>query len=332
MTDTALFSNISFMKKLIAAAIIAITIISGSVTANANQLKSTTVAPTLAILDNALDTSIPFIKSQVVAEVCILDWLSCPNGKSFMEGTGSSVLPAKMMSSSFSHGTQMASAALLANPNLNIVFIRIVGNTKKGNPQTYGINTLVNALNWVSDNQIKYNIVAVASSNATNAPVINKSSKSAYCTPTVLDPVISKLNNSGVPVFFPSGNSGMVSAMKDKIEWPACINQSIAVGGVETLNLNKPKISLISNYDKNLIDLWGEVRQPTVYPGNVLGYSYGTSVSVQVIAAKYVYLKDLNPDLTSAEIISLMKTSSLPVENFSGQNVKLFSLNGVYNG
>lgn len=317
----------------IIASTIAITTMPAQAALKANTLKSTTSEPTLAILDTALDTSIQSIGSRVVAEVCILDWPSCPNGKFFMEGPGSSVLPMKFLSTnSFNHGTQMASAAIAANPNINIVFIRIVGNTTKGAQQTYGLNTLVNALTWVNNNKAKYNIVAVASSHATNAPVIKKLSGTNYCDVTSVDQVISSLNNSGVPVFFPSGNSAGDPKMKGKIEWPACISQSIAVGGVETLNLDKPQISLVSNYDKNLIDLWGEVQQPTIYPGNVSGYSYGTSVSVQVIAAKYVQLKSLKPTLTATQLISLMKSASVPVENSAGQFVNLFSLSKAING
>ena len=313
-------------------AIIASTLAITTMPAQAN-LKPKTVVPTLAILDTALDTSIPSIKSRLVAEVCILDWPSCPNKTKFMEGAGASVLPISMLSTNnFNHGTQMASAAIASNPNINIVFIRIVGNTTKGGQQTYGLNTLVNALTWVNNNKAKYNIVAVASAHATNAPVIKRSASSAYCLPTAVDTVISSLNNSGVPVFFPSGNSAGNPSMKGKIEWPACISQSIAVGGVETLNLDKPQVSLTSNYDVKLVDLWGEIQQPTIYPGNVSGYSYGTSVSVQVIAAKYVHLKVAKPTLTSTELISLMKTASDPVENSYGQNVYLFKLSKIING
>jgi len=319
------------MKKLITMALAATLIAMTSMPAEAN-LKPKTVTPTLAILDTALDTSIPSIKSRIVAEVCILDWPSCPNGKTFMEGPGSSVLPLNILStSSFNHGTQMVSAALNANPNLNIVFVRIVGNTRAGAQQTYGINTLVNALTWVNNNKSKYNIVAVASSNATNAPVI-KMKTADYCSPTKLDPVISTLNNSGIPVFFPSGNSGTNASMKDKIEWPACIKQSIAVGGVETLNLDQPQISLISNYDKNLVDLWGEVQLATIYPGNKPGFSYGTSVSVQAIAARYVQLKTVFPAYTSDQLITLMKSSSVQVPSINGQNVYLFNLLKAING
>ena len=319
------------MKKLITMALAATLIAMTSMPAEAN-LKPKTVTPTLAILDTALDTSIPAIKSRIVAEVCILDWPSCPNGTRYMEGPGSSVLPINMLStSSFNHGTQMVSAALNANPNLNIVFVRIVGNTRAGAQQTYGINTLANALSWVDSNRLKYNIVAVASSHATNAPVIRMKTAD-YCSPTKIDSIVSTLNNSGIPVFFPSGNSGTNPAMKGKIEWPACIKQSVAVGGIETLNLDRPQVSLISNYDKNLVDLWGEVQLPTIYPGNKPGFSYGTSVSVQVIAAKYVQLKTIFPAYTNDQLITLMKSSSVEISSPNGQSVYLFNLLKAING
>lgn len=317
----------------LAATLIAITAAPAQAAQKQNTLKSTTLTPTLAILDTALDTSIPSIKARLVGEICILDWPSCPNGKTFMEGPGSSTLPINILStSSFNHGTQMVSAALASNPNLNIVFVRIVGNTRSGAQQTYGLNTLVNALTWVNNNKSKYNIVAVASSHATNAPVVRMNAQSNYCLPTKVDSVISTLNSSGIPVFFPAGNSGMNPAMKDKIEWPACISQSIAVGGVETLNLDQPQISLTSNYDKKLIDLWGEVQLPTIYPGNVPGHSYGTSVAVQAIAAKYVQLKQIKPTNTIDQLISLMKSSSVPVQSINNQNVQLFSILKAING
>ena len=126
---------------------IAITSMPAQAALKTNTLKSTTSVPTLAILDTALDTSIESIKPRIVAEVCILDWASCPNGQKFMEGPGSAVLPMKFLATNnFNHGTQMVSAAIAANPNVNIVFIRIVGNTSKGGVQTYGLNTLVNII------------------------------------------------------------------------------------------------------------------------------------------------------------------------------------------
>lgn len=324
------------MKKLITIALVATSIVITTMPAQA-LLKPRTVAPAIAILDTALDTSIPSISSRLVGEVCILDWSSCPNGKSFMEGPGSTVLPMKILSSTnFNHGTQMASIALANNPDLNIVFVRIFGNTARGDKQTTGINTLVNALNWVKQNSVKYNIVAVSSSSGSTGPVINMNANSNYCAPTALDAVVSNLNNVGIPVFFPSGNSGLNAKMKNKIEWPACIAQSIAVGGVsvssEIVMLDEPTVNLQSNYDKKLVDLWGDWHSTSIYPGNIIKTSAGTSVATQIIAAKYIALKTAKPTLSVTQLIELMKLSSSPVLNSANQNVYLFSLSKAING
>lgn len=324
------------MKK-IAIALLSGILISFVVSPAQANLKTRTSVPTLAILDTALDTSIPAIKSRLAGEVCILDWPLCPNGKSFMEGPESTALPMDILSNvNFSHGTQMASVALQNNLDLNIVFIRIFGHTKNGERERTGINTLVNALTWVQQNKDKYNIVAVSASQGAMGPVVNKSANSNYCLPTKLDSVIVDLNNVGVPVFFPSGNSGLDIRMKNKIEWPACISQSVAVGGVSIINStsksNKPSLNLQSNYDRNLVDLWGEWSSQSISPGNLNGTSFGTSVSTQVIAAKYVALKAAKPDLSLAQIIAMMKSSSVPVKGLSSQKVYLFDLRKAING
>ena len=324
------------MKKIITILFASILLSITAIPAQAN-LKTKTSVPTLAILDTALDTSIPLIKSRLVGEVCILDWPSCPNGNSFMEGEGSTILPMSILSNiNFSHGTQMASVALQSNSNLNIVFVRIFGNTPAGERERTGISTLVNALNWVAINKDKYNIVAVSASQGASGPVINRPSNSSYCVVTPLDKVVTDLSNSGVPVFFPSGNSGADPRMKNKIEWPACISQSIAVGGVsvssESIKINKPRVNTQSNYDKNLVDIWGEWSSNSIFPGNISGTSYGTSVSNQIIAAKYVALKTAKPDLSLTQLITLMKSSYVPVSNSVSQKVYLFDLRKAING
>lgn len=46
-------------------------------------------APVLAILDTAIDTSLPNLQGKIVGEVCILEYALCPNGTNFQEGKGS---------------------------------------------------------------------------------------------------------------------------------------------------------------------------------------------------------------------------------------------------
>ena len=309
------------MKKLITA-LVAITLITISLPAQAN-LKNRTSVPTLAIVDTALDTSIPQIKSRLVGEVCILDWASCPNGKTFMEGEGASTLPSNIISNSnFNHGTQMASIALQNNPNMNILFVRIIGHTSRGMRQTTSVSTLPNALSWINNNISKYNISAVAISQG-NHSVIKKTNV-GYCPITATDIAIDRLYSVGVPVFFPAGND----RDRSRIDWPACIPNAVAVGGAESYG----DVSIFSNYDKALIDIWDLSTSSSIYPGNKNGNSFGTSVANQVAAAKFVALKSSKPTMSLTDLINLIKSKANPITNSLKQEGLLFNLEAALNG
>jgi hypothetical protein len=309
------------MKKLITA-LVAITLITTSMPAQAN-LKNRTSVPTLAILDSALDASVPSIKSKLVQEVCILDWPSCPNGTKFMEGSASSYLPSSILSTrDFNHGTQMASIAIAANPNMNIVFVRIIGNTTRGARQTTGANTLPNALSWVLANKDKYNIVAVSVSQGSQSAL--KRNTAQYCPVSNTDTAVDRLYNAGIPVFFPAGND----RDRARINWPACIPNSVAVGGVESYG----DISIFSNYDKNLIDIWTPISSTSIYPGNLSGNSFGTSVSTQIAAAQYVALKTAKPSLTLDQLLGLIKSTAKPISNSIKETGLMFNLGAALNG
>jgi hypothetical protein len=313
------------MKKLITA-LVAITLITTSMPAQA-KLKNTTSVPTLAVIDTALDTSIPAIKSRLIYEVCILDWPSCPNGTKFMEGSGASVLPQNIVSNSnFNHGTQMVSAAIANNPNMNILFVRIVGHTSRGMRQTTGVLTVTNALEWIFKNKDKYNIAAVSVSQG-NHSVLRKNTAN-YCPVTATDMMVDMLYSVNVPVFFPSGND----RDKSRINWPACIPNAVAVGGVEVAGLDKPQPSLVSNYDGNLVDIWAEITSPVLFPGGSNGNAYGTSVANQIAAARYISVKTAKPTLTTPQLLSLIKSKSTPVPNALNQNIFMFNLGAALNG
>ena len=309
------------MKKLITA-LVAITLITTSMPAQAN-LKNKTSVPTLAILDSALDSEIPAIKSKLIYEVCILDWPSCPNGKNFMEGVKSSYLSSLIISNrDFNHGTQMASIAIANNPNMNILFVRIIGNTMRGTRQTTGPNTLPNALGWVLANKDKYNIVAVSVSQGSQSAL--RKNVPNYCPVSSTDTAVNNLYSAGIPVFFPTGNEGD----RSRINWPACIPNSVAVGGSESYG----DVSILSNYDKSLTDIWAPAGSPSIYPGNKAGNSFGTSVSTQIAAARYVALKTAKPSLSLDQLLNLIKSTAKPISNSLKQEGRLFDLGAALNG
>lgn len=307
------------MNKKIIRALVA-TVISISATIQVAPMAQANSVPAIAILDTALDTSLPIFKDRIVYEVCILEWNSCPNGKSFMEGPGSSVLPANIISlNGFDHGTQMASVVAGLNPNVKIVFVRIIGNTPSGDRQTANEATVTNALNWVLQNKDKYNIKSVAMSQGHHnlGPVGTE-----YCpsTPNTKNLLVS-LAGSGVATFFPAGNSRDYA----RLDWPACITESISVGWSDQYD----GISLNGNFDKDRLDFYALGNVRVTMPGGTVRNGAGSSISVQVAATTWALLKSKYPTYTQDQIINLLSQTSTQIRGSRGQFGKLINMNAA---
>lgn len=308
-------------KKLIIALTSLILIIP---TASHAALKSSTIAiPTLAILDTALDSTIPQFQGKIAYEVCIIKWKSCPNGKEFMEGPGSASLPMNLLSSrNFNHGTQMVSAALEANPNMQIVFVRIIGNSIMGDRQTTGPSEVSKALEWVVENKTRFNIQAVAMSQGHH----NLLSKSVdYCPNNIeVTKSIEKLALSGVAPFFASGNNGD----KNRLDWPSCVANAISVGAVNT----QGEVEFYSNNDNNRLTFLAPGTSKIIYPGGSSGYGIGTSVSTQIAAAQFVALTQAKPNLTYSQYLSILISTSSPAKSNGVLLNKIVNLKAAIGG
>ena len=288
-------------KKLITAFMAAILSITTINMAQANEPKPATVA----ILDTALNANLSVFKDKIVHEVCILEWNSCANGSNFMEGPGAASMPAQFMSrNGFDHGTKMAHASVLTNPNIKIVFVRIIGATPTGVRQIANEDTFVKALNWVFANKDKFNIKAVALSQSHH----NLSPMANYCPSTPnTEKMISALDASDVPVFIAAGN------MRDakRISWPSCIPQSVAVSAISVTD----GPAVYTNYDSKLTDMFALGRLRLINPDGYLFNEDGTSVSAQIAASIYVGLKNKYPTYTKQQVFDLMKSKSYPVKS-----------------
>jgi len=290
------------MNKKILLGLIALTLAIPS-TSHANVKNRTVSVPTLAILDTGLDTSVPSIKDKLIYEVCILEWTTCPNGQSFMEGPGSSAIPLQSITKNgFSHGTQMASAAVSTNPNMNIVFVRIIGQNINGDRQIASEKTVYNALNWVYSNKDKFNIKAVSLSQGTH----ELGTSANYCPSTpITQKSITDLISAGIPTFTAVGNNSDYK----RIDWPSCIPEAIAVGagsknGIETYN----------NYDPSLVDMYSIGQMRVSFPGNVSGFVAGSSVAAQTAAANWIALKQAKSQFTISQLNDLISAKSQTIK------------------
>lgn len=256
---------------------------------------------TVAILDTAIDTSLPIFKDKIVQEVCILEWSSCPNGSNFMEGPGSAVMsPSLISKNGFDHGTKMAYTSVITNPNIKIVFVRIIGATADGTRQVANEVTFLNALKWVSLNKDKYNIQAVALSQAFYSP----SNAINYCPSTPLtETAIRDLVSVNIPVFTSAGNNRDLA----RIAWPACISSSIAISATAYGD----SAAIYTNFDKNLTDYFAMGTANVITAGGKTVTETGTSISTQVAAALYMHLRVKNPTYSYSQMIALLDTKSV---------------------
>lgn len=310
------------MNKKILSAILSITLII-PITANAAPIRNYTVSqPVVAILDTAIDTSLPVFKDRILFEACVTEWSACPNGKAEMEGPGSATLPTSIMSKNgFDHGTLMSSIAVSANPNVKIVFIRIIGANSSGLRQNTSEKTVINALDWVIRNKERFNIQAVSMSQGHHSLLFGPD----YCPKTpATESKINTLVSMEVPVFFPSGNLRDYS----RISWPSCIPSAIAVGAT----MPTKSVAIYSNFDPKLTDFFalGTTRGFTV--GGQLVNVAGTSASSAIAATQWATVKSFKPNLTYSQIYDLLSRTATPTSNSKVTGGKLINLEAALNG
>jgi Subtilase family len=252
---------------------------------NANEKKS------IVIIDTAIDTAAKNLSGRIVHEVCIMETQRCPNKTNFMEGPGSASLPvSQIYSGGFEHGTIMSSVAAQVNPDLNIVFIRIVPMANNGRTGVYTDRSVTQALKWVAQNKTKFNIVAVSASFGRH----NFKTLTNYCpVAQELQQTIAGLQGLGVASVFSAGNDYDYS----RIDFPACIAESVAIGSTE----KSTRISLYSNSGAEL-DFYslGDYSTP-------VKRAVGTSPAAAGFAAYWAKVYQGNYQLTYDYIKSISK-------------------------
>jgi len=319
------------MNKKITMALVAL-MLTVPITANASvkrTLSNTSLpAPTIAILDSAIDMSQQKIKDRVVYEVCLIETVEgstarCPNGLNKMEGAGAATLPVNRLSlGGFDHGTLMADQAIQTNPNVKIVFIRIIGQRENGAREFTNEATVYNALQWVVDNQSKFNIQSVAMAQGTHNV---GAAGTDYCpkTPTTVNK-INSLNALGVGVFLPAGNNSDYK----RVNWPGCIPSAITMGAT----LPSGSIAFYSNYDPLLLDFYAR-GTTTLYGLNGTKVNFaGTSASVLVGATSWATVKSVKSNLSYSEMYNLILNTSSVTKSSKVTKGSLINLVAAING
>jgi hypothetical protein len=276
----------------------------------------------LVIIDTGFDTALPVISEAVIFEVCILSYSLCPNGRTFQEGPGAATLPASAISSgNMSHGTQMASIAMNTNPGQKIVLLRLVAFNSRGERLLVNEGTVIQVFKWIASKREELNIGAVAMAQGHHPTLAAKN----YC-PRVkeLEKILLDLKVKNVPVFFPAGNA----SNKSRIDWPACIPVSMAIGALDT----KGEIANYSNYDRNLVDFYVIGTAPSLMPGGSESSATGTSVSTLIAASYWLNVANQKPELTAPAISQLFRDAGRIVFDSKFRYGREMQMQGVLPG
>jgi hypothetical protein len=231
---------------------------------------------TLAIIDTGVDIAHPAIKNNIIHEVCVSGYTSCPNKQNFMDGPGSAtVTPAMYSNSAWGHGTEVASAAVQTDPNVQIIEIRCA--SLLGANGYIGCNNdmLAVALNWVYTNAAKYNIGAVVTPMGGTGAC---NTSASYVAP------INKLVSTGMAVIFPTGNDFNYTSVDN----PACLPGVLAISAID----NVGRLALYANYSSR-VDFASNGNLTVASPGNQYKSDYGTSLSVATFGAGWLEILNL---------------------------------------
>ena len=251
------------MKKLIIG-IIAVALSFTVSTAKAEDQK------VIAILDSAIDSSkIP----NVIYEVCITR-KSCAGGTSFAEGKGSAnIQPIGWLNADMNHGHNITMAAVNANPNIKIVFIRIADLNIY--PTFTAIHSdgssLTRAMDWLAKNASKYSIDAVSISQA------RSNFKKGTCPlDQSFESSVQMLNQSNILTFVATGNNGFW----DFLSFPACakgvhpVVASRPTGEIAKYSNRNAQAKLVARGD-TVVNTYANTQEPI----------FGTSVATVVAAS-----------------------------------------------
>lgn len=194
-------------------------------------------------------------------------------------------------------------------PEAHLIGLRI--DDSVDNPTSGIINQ---ALQWVLDHRVKYNIVSV---NLSEGDGVIHGTKTFGPNTTLLQ----KLNAAGVFVAAASGNAGSSSG----VEYPGADPYVASVGSVTSAGV----ISDFTDTGTSLDLLAPGEAVPTTYTDDVTGQpvllkATYTSFSSPFAAGAAALVHQANPSLTPTQILSLLQTTGQPATD--PQNGKTYAI------
>jgi hypothetical protein len=224
----------------------------------------------------------------VIHEVCITRNSSCLNNQASMEGKGAGAVREDQFSiKGIDHGNFMVDAAVKANPNTKVVFIRVTDVNSNKTLSSHA-QSLTVAMQWVVENKHKFSIDAVS---------ISQTSTTTCSANSVLQSHINALYAGDVPTFAAVGNNRFT----DRVAFPACLPNVLGVAGTD----DKDFIALYNNLGKD-VDFAGLGQQRLLSPTGSIVNNVGSSVASPTVASIWVnrYSGSVSSQISKAKLDS----------------------------
>lgn len=260
--------------------------------------------PSIAVIDVGFNGS--QYADSVVAEYCYVEYFTCPNGKSTMEGTGAAAFTA-IKSDSLNHGTQMLSVIKAVNPSAKLVLIRITGTTADGLQMIYSNKAVKVGLDWIVANRTKYNISAV---NVSQGGIF------AGCqVPAGTADAVAALKAANVPVIAATGNNSnrtainSIACLPDVVSVGATDNPDPGITGKAYDKTAKPYIARYSN-GNSTVDFYLNGRWYVKNYNGTTKFMAGTSNATASLSGWWLLNRKSSFDETYQWLVSSSTTAS----------------------
>jgi hypothetical protein len=275
----------------------------------------------VAVLDTGTATSHPAFQGKVVAEACFTQ-KQCAGGSDQAFGSGSS----RVTTQNLFHGTHVAAIAVgrAGNysgtefrgvaPAAGLVSIRVFTLSTSGEPYSTDAE-LLKALTWVRDNHEALKIASVNMSLGNISGTVR--GRACGVANPAMTSIFAELNTRGVPVVVATGNAGRYT----QISYPACVPTAIPVGATDA----NDKVANFSDITDDVLLAPGDRIISALIDGG-LGSASGTSASAPVVAGALAVLRQVQPNLTPAGAMALLRETGVPVDDVTIKDLRRIDL------